>query len=109
MGYLINSGSGFLADAVQTVSSTKRYLIANYSSATLEIGVNDIGKRVYADGGYIESYDCSAADIAALKNLASPTVAANTLFASAIADGGELEAIQCFYDSYEELENIDIE
>jgi len=43
-----------------------------------------------------------------LRETESPTQAANTLFATAITDGAEVEAVECFYDSYNKLENIDI-
>lgn len=111
MGYLINSGSGFLSNAVQIVSNKKSYLLntTGYGAVDIiRIGYDDFGTRVYSDNGFLESYVCAAESIRALEQLESPTNAANTLFASAITDGAEIEAIECFYDSYKELENIDI-
>ena len=111
MGYLINSGSGFLSNAVQIASNKKSYLLntTGYGAVdNIRIGYDDFGTRVYSDNGSIESYGCAAETMQALKQLESPTNAANTLFASAITDGAEIEAVECFYDSYKELENIDI-
>lgn len=61
MGYLINSGTGYLKDAVQTVSSVKRYLINNtgYLVDNIRVGYQDFGTRVLNDNATIESYACA--------------------------------------------------
>lgn len=108
MGYLIGTGTGFLAGAVTPNTDRKLYILGSYSAATINRGAENIGGRVYADGGFTENYDCAVELMRDLRETESPTLAANTLFASAIADGAEVEAVECFYDSYNELENIDI-
>ena len=108
MGYLIGTGTGFLADAITVASSKKSYILGGYSSATINRGAENIGGRVEADGGIVENYDCAVELMRDMRETESPTHAANTLFASAITDGAEVEAVECFYDSYKELENIDI-
>lgn len=63
MGYLINSGSGFLKDAVNVASDVKTYLInkGGYLYDTIRIGINDFGQRVLDDGGTIEGSSSAAA------------------------------------------------
>ena len=71
MGYLINSGSGFLSDAVQLVSNKKSYLLntTGYGAVdNIRIGYQDFGTRVLNDGATIESYECANDAI-----LATPT------------------------------------
>lgn len=57
MGYLTNSGSGFLKDAVNVASDVKTYLInkGGYLYDTIRIGINDFGQRVLDDGGTLEA------------------------------------------------------
>ena len=71
MGYLLNSGSGFLKDAVQVESSVKKYLLnySGYGYDTIEIGDDDFGIRVFADGGIIEGYTCASLAINELKRI----------------------------------------
>lgn len=107
MSYLYR-GTGYLANAVTVASTRKSYILGSYSAATIDRGAENIGGRIYADGGIVESYTCAVELIRDLRETESPTYAANTLFASAITDGAEIEAVECFYDSYNELENIDI-
>lgn len=59
-----------MKDAVQTVSSIKRYLINNtgYLVDNIRVGYQDFGTRVLNDGATIESYECASAAI-----LATPT------------------------------------
>ncbi len=61
MGYLINSGSGYLKDSVQ-VAGTPKYLYVKggYSGSVAYIGYDGFGTRVLADGATIESYQCAA-------------------------------------------------
>ena len=56
MGYLINSGSGFMKNAVTTASNIKSYLInkAGYLVDSIRIGIDDFGQRVLDDGGIVE-------------------------------------------------------
>ena len=63
MGYLLNSGSGFLKDAVNVASDVKTYLInkGGYLYDTIRIGINDFGQRVLNDGGTIEGSSSAAA------------------------------------------------
>jgi hypothetical protein len=70
MGYLINSGSGFLSDAVQLVSNRKAYLLntTGYLVDNIRVGYQDFGTRVLNDGATIESYECANDAI-----LATPT------------------------------------
>lgn len=70
MGYLINTGSGFLSDAVQIASNRRSYLINNtgYLVDTIRVGYQDFGTRVLNDGATIESYECANDAI-----LATPT------------------------------------
>lgn len=65
MGYLINSGSGFLKDAVQIASNRKVYLFVSggYQGSTTDIGYDNFGTRVLNDGATIESYACVANEI----------------------------------------------
>jgi hypothetical protein len=107
MSYLYR-GTGYSANAVTVASSKKSYILGSYSAATINRGADNIGERIYADGGIIESYSCAVDLMRDLRETESPTYAANTLFASAITDGAEVEAVECFYNSYKELENIDI-
>ena len=60
MGYLINTGSGFLKGAVQVASNRKAYLIntSGYLVDNIRIGYEDFGTRVLQDGADIESYEC---------------------------------------------------
>ena len=53
MGYLLNNGTGYLKDAVQTVSNIKSYLInkTGYTVDNIRIGYQDFGTRVFDDGG----------------------------------------------------------
>jgi hypothetical protein len=62
MGYLINSGTGFLKDAVQVASNRKSYLIntTGYLVDNIRVGYNDFGTRVLNDGATLESYDCAS-------------------------------------------------
>ena len=57
MGYLINSGTGFLKDAVTTVSNVKSYLVnkTGYLVDAIRIGIGDFGQRVLDDGGTVEA------------------------------------------------------
>ena len=57
MGYLINSGSGFLSDAVTTASNVKSYLVnkTGYLVDSIRVGIGDFGQRVLDDGGTIEA------------------------------------------------------
>ena len=57
MGYLINSGTGFLKDAVTTVSNVKSYLInkTGYLVDAIRVGIGDFGQRVLDDGGTVEA------------------------------------------------------
>lgn len=57
MGYLTNSGSGFLSNAVTTVSNVKSYLInkTGYLVDAIRVGIGDFGQRVLDDGGTIEA------------------------------------------------------
>lgn len=107
MSYLYR-GTGYLADAVTVASVKKSYILGGYSSVTINRGAENIGGRVYADGGIVENYDCAVELMRDIRETESPTQAANVLFASAITDGATVEAVECFYDSYNELENIDI-
>ena len=107
MAYLY-AGTGYLANAVTIASSKKSYILGNYSAAVINRGAENIGVRVEADGGIIENYTCAAELMRDLRDIESPTYAANTLFASAITDGADIEAVECFYESYNKLENIDI-
>jgi len=63
MGYLLNSGSGFLKDAVNVASDVKTYLInkGGYLYDTIRIGINDYGQRVLDDSGTIEGSSSAAA------------------------------------------------
>ena len=57
MGYLTNSGSGFLSNAVTTVSNVKSYLInkTGYLVDAIRVGIGDFGQRVLDDGGTVEA------------------------------------------------------
>jgi len=57
MSYLTNSGSGFLSNAVTTVSNVKSYLInkTGYLVDAIRIGIGDFGQRVLDDGGTVEA------------------------------------------------------
>ena len=57
MGYLTNSGSGFLSNAVTTVSNVKSYLVnkTGYLVDSIRVGIGDFGQRVLDDGGTIEA------------------------------------------------------
>ena len=57
MGYLTNSGTGFLKDAVTTVSNVKSYLInkTGYLVDAIRVGIGDFGQRVLDDGGTVEA------------------------------------------------------
>lgn len=57
MGYLNNSGSGFLSNAVTTVSNVKSYLVnkTGYLVDSIRVGIGDFGQRVLDDGGTIEA------------------------------------------------------
>ena len=57
MGYLTNSGTGFLKDAVTTVSNVKSYLInkTGYLVDAIRVGISDFGQRVLDDGGTLEA------------------------------------------------------
>ena len=104
-------GSGYLADAVQG-TGTPQYLFrrGGYSGSTTEQGVDNIGGRILADGGTIEStYNpCVINAVRELRAIESPSLLIEALFSSAVEDGAIVEAKQCFYDSYTELQNIDI-
>lgn len=71
MGYLLNSGSGFLKDAIQVESSIKKYLLNydGYNQDTIEIGDEDFGIRVFEDNGIIEGYACVSLAINELKRI----------------------------------------
>lgn len=105
MGYLINSGSGFLADAVQVSSSKKSYLIntTGYLVDNIRIGYQDFGTRVLNDGATIESYECASKAI-----LATPIAnIGRQLFdaydARVVAASGDTEARDCTIDELYEL------
>ena len=57
MGYLTNSGSGFMKDEVTTVSNVKSYLInkTGYLVDAIRVGIGDFGQRVLNDGGTVEA------------------------------------------------------
>ena len=77
MGYLINSGSGFLSNAVQIVSNKKSYLLntTGYGAVdNIRIGYDDFGTRVYSDNGSIESYGCAAETMQDLKQLSQQII-----------------------------------
>lgn len=111
MGYLLNSGTGFYANAIQVDKGFKDYLLqfTGYYADTVDNGPDDVGDRILADGGSFDGYACAADAINALEAIASPTNAVDELYASAIDDGAIVESYGCFYDDYIELENIDIE
>jgi len=57
MGYLTNSGTGFLKDALTTVSNVKSYLVnkTGYLVDAIRVGIGDFGQRVLDDGGTVEA------------------------------------------------------
>jgi len=57
MGYLTNSGTGFMKDAVTTVSNVKSYLVnkTGYLVDAIRVGIGDFGQRVLDDGGTVEA------------------------------------------------------
>ena len=57
MGYLTNSGTGFLKGAVTTVSNVKSYLVnkTGYLVDAIRVGIGDFGQRVLDDGGTVEA------------------------------------------------------
>ena len=104
-------GSGYLSNAVQgTGTAPYLFRIGGYSGSTTELGADGIGTRILADGGTIESTysPCVTNALGKLRAIGSSELTANALFASAISDGAIIEAKQCFYNSYIELQNIDI-
>ena len=109
MGYLFNNGRGFLAGATAVGTASYLFVTSGYLNDTIRIGYNDSGDRIIDDGGTIENFACATDSVQALQAIESPTHAANTLYSTAILDGAKVEAVECFYDSYNELENIDIE
>jgi len=58
-------GTGYLSDAVTTDTGRKIYLFRSggYQGSTTEVGYNNFGTRVLADGATIESYSCVANEI----------------------------------------------
>tara|TARA_R110001606_G_scaffold381052_1_gene541957 strand:- start:647 stop:967 length:321 start_codon:yes stop_codon:yes gene_type:complete len=58
-------GTGYLSDAITTDTGRKVYLFISggYSGSTTEIGYENFGTRVIADGATIESYSCAANEI----------------------------------------------
>ena len=66
MGYLTNSGSGFLSNAVTTVSNVKSYLVnkTGYLVDSIRVGIGDFGQRVLDDGGTVEASAEAAASSA---------------------------------------------
>ena len=58
-------GTGYLSDAVTTDTGRKVYLFRSggYLGSNTEIGYDNFGTRVFADGGIIESYACVSAVI----------------------------------------------
>lgn len=61
MGYLLNSGTGYMKDAAQIASNRKAYLIntTGYLVDNIRIGYQDFGTRVLNDNATIESYECA--------------------------------------------------
>lgn len=57
MGYLTNSGTGFLSSTVNAVSSVKSYLVSKggYLFDTIRVGIGDYGQRVLDDSGIVEA------------------------------------------------------
>jgi hypothetical protein len=78
MGYLLNSGSGFLKDAVNVASDVKTYLInkGGYLYDTIRIGINDYGQRVLDDSGTIEG---SSSAVASYKEITKTIFDASSL------------------------------
>ena len=117
MGYLFNSGSGYLSDAVQTASTgnyayinegylkdavqvasnRKSYLIntTGYLVDNIRIGYDDFGTRVLDDGATIESYSCAANKI----NTSPTANVGRQLFDAydtrVVAASGDTEARDC--------------
>ena len=61
----IYKGTGYLADAITTDTGRKIYLFRSggYLGSTTEVGYDNFGTRVFADGATIESYACVTAVI----------------------------------------------
>ena len=96
MGYLLNSGTGYMKDAVQVnVQPKYLYVKGGYSGSSVYSGYEGFGTRVLADGATIESYACVASEI---NN--SPTAnIGRELFdaydARVVLAGGDTEARDC--------------
>lgn len=109
MAYLINSGTGYLSDAVTTDTGRKIYLFRSggYQGSTTEVGYKNFGTRVLDDGGTIESYECISAEITRLQNIDSETGLLNFLLED-IPSSATIEAKSCLLASYNELVAIEI-
>ena len=98
-------GTGYLSDAVTTDTGRKVYLFRSggYLGSNTEIGYDNFGTRVFADGGIIESYACVSAVI---KN--SPTADAGRQLFDAynlrvVGAGGSTEARACTITELNEI------
>jgi hypothetical protein len=105
MGYLISSGTGYLKDAVQTVSNIKSYLInkTGYIVDNIRIGYQDFGTRVFDDGGIIESYSCASDSILDFPLLDSARGLFDLYSQRVVANGGSAEAESCTVNKLSDL------
>lgn len=103
-------GSGYLADAVQgTGVAPYLFRSGGYSGSTTAEGAYDIGTRMIALGGTIESYSCAQAILTSLSVIPSSNLKFNSLIGDrVIADGGTVDGKTCFLAEYEALKLIQI-
>ena len=105
MGYLINSGTGYLKDAVQTVSSVKSYLLnkTGYLVDNIRVGYQDFGTRVLNDNATIESYACANDTILAYPEANIGRQLFDLYDARVSSDSGDTQARDCTINELYEL------
>jgi len=103
MGYLINSGTGFLADATSIGTSKYLFVKNGYLGSVSQLGIDDFGTRVLADGAIIESYSCASDAINSLPARDLGRVAVNAFVTRVEADGGNVNNTACIMADVNEL------
>tara|TARA_R110002153_G_scaffold245110_1_gene400606 strand:- start:36 stop:353 length:318 start_codon:yes stop_codon:yes gene_type:complete len=104
MGYLINSGSGFMKDSVQVPGIPHYlYVTSGYSGGTNFSGYENFGTRVLADGATIESYSCVSNIIANFPTANAGRIIFDAYNLRVVGAGGSTEAKSCTITELNEI------
>lgn len=98
-------GTGYLSDAVTTDTGRKIYLFRSggYLGSTTEVGYENFGIRVLADGATIESYSCVSNIIANFPTANAGRGIFDAYNLRVVGAGGSTEAKSCTITELNEI------